>query len=114
MRKCSYFDVEECVREGCVHQQQCNLVAMCQLTHNANDAWESPYLTSYPGDDSTCTVFPFTYGHNEFVWKVDALSEFDETTRDGIVLSITLVIYRLQLQKQSETLPEAEAHPILQ
>lgn len=67
-------------------------VVVCQLSHSVTEAWKSPDFKKCSWADSTGPVHAFAYAHNEFVWKAGALSEFGETTCDGIVVPKTLVM----------------------
>mmetsp|Transcript_39538 Transcript_39538/g.75757 ORF Transcript_39538/g.75757 Transcript_39538/m.75757 type:complete len:230 (-) Transcript_39538:1864-2553(-) len=84
----------------------------------------SPAVGRLPGIHLTSTstlgakfsgkVYPFTYAHNEFVWKIGAVSEFGETMCDKIVVPKTLATTRSQPGKALEAQLDADMQPILQ
>lgn len=79
-----------------IPQQQHNLVAVCQLKRCVASTWGSLYFKTCTWQDATGVIYPFAYVQNELVWSVHTISEFGETTCDGIVVPKSLATIRSQ------------------
>lgn len=79
-----------------VSQHQHNIDAVCQMTHVAHTARESPDFKRCSWESDFDMAYPFAYAHNEFVWNADVLSKYGEAACDDVVAPQSLTTTKSQ------------------